>query len=50
MMRSSEGVAVWAPEVPGCASQGNTEAEALENMRDALENHLEVLAETKKIN
>ena len=25
------------PAIPGCVSQGRTEAEALENMRDAIE-------------
>ncbi len=33
--------AVWCPELPGCASAGETEAEALENIREAIELHLE---------
>lgn len=33
--------AVWCPELPGCASAGETEAEALENIREAIELYLE---------
>lgn len=33
--------AVWCPELPGCASAGRTEEEALENIRDAIELYLE---------
>lgn len=29
--------AVWCPELPGCASAGETEAEALSNIREAIE-------------
>ena len=29
--------AVWCPELPGCASSGETEDEALENIREAIE-------------
>ena len=28
--------AVWCPELPGCVSAGETEAEALENIREAI--------------
>ncbi|HXG92925.1 MAG TPA: type II toxin-antitoxin system HicB family antitoxin [Blastocatellia bacterium] len=33
--------AVWCPELPGCASAGETEEEALENIREAIELYLE---------
>ena len=33
--------AVWCPELPGCASAGETESEALENIREAIELYLE---------
>jgi predicted RNase H-like HicB family nuclease len=33
------------PAVPGCVSQGNTEAEAVENVRQAIRECLEVRAE-----
>lgn len=29
--------AVWAPELPGCASAGMTQDEALANIREAIE-------------
>lgn len=32
--------AVWCPELPGCASAGETEEEALENIREAIELYL----------
>ena len=33
--------AAWCPELPGCASAGTTEADALENIREAIELYLE---------
>jgi predicted RNase H-like HicB family nuclease len=33
--------AVWCPELPGCASAGLTEEEALENIREAIELYLQ---------
>jgi predicted RNase H-like HicB family nuclease len=33
--------AVWCPELPGCASAGITEDEAVENIREAIELYLE---------
>jgi predicted RNase H-like HicB family nuclease len=36
---------VDCPELPGCASQGDTVKGALEMIRDAIKGHLEVLAE-----
>ncbi len=36
---------VECPSIPGCISQGKTEAEALENIRDAIRECLEVRAE-----
>ena len=33
--------AVWCPELPGCASAGETEQEALENIREAIELYLQ---------
>ena len=29
--------AVWCPELPGCVSAGETETDALENIREAIE-------------
>ncbi|MEO1353518.1 MAG: type II toxin-antitoxin system HicB family antitoxin [Cyanobacteria bacterium J06635_15] len=33
--------AIWCPELPGCTSCGETEAEALENIREAIQLYLE---------
>ena len=33
----------YVPALPGCFSQGDTEAEALANVREAIECHLESL-------
>lgn len=42
LIRSDEGYAVSCPALPGCHSQGDTEAEALENIRDAIAGWLAV--------
>ena len=42
---SGEGWVVECPEVPGCVSQGDTQEEALENIREAAELLLEGYAE-----
>jgi predicted RNase H-like HicB family nuclease len=42
---SEEGFAVSCPGLPGCWSQGATEEEALENIRDAIREYLEVANE-----
>ena len=36
---------IECPALPGCASQGDTVKEALEMIKDAIEGHLEVMAE-----
>ncbi len=33
--------AVWCPELPGCVSAGNSEDEALKNIREAIDLYLE---------
>ena len=35
------GYAVYCPELPGCASAGDTEEEALENIKEAIALYLE---------
>ncbi len=37
--------AVQCPGLPGCWSQGETEEEALENIRDAISTYLETVEE-----
>jgi len=43
--RTEDGYAVWCPGLPGCWSQGATEEEALENIRDAIQAYLETVEE-----
>lgn len=45
LLRSEEGYSVSVPGLPGCWSQGETEAEALENIGDAIREYLGVVAE-----
>lgn len=40
---TDEGFAVWVPGLPGCWSQGETEAEAIENIKDAIQTYLETI-------
>ncbi len=35
------GFSVWVPDLPGCASQGETLEEALQNIKQAIELYLE---------
>lgn len=35
------GYTVYVPSLPGCVSEGNSEAEALANVREAIELYLE---------
>lgn len=43
-----EGYSVYCPTLKGCWSQGKTEAEALENIKDAIKTYLETLDEVTK--
>jgi predicted RNase H-like HicB family nuclease len=43
--KSEEGYSVSVPGLPGCWSQGTTEQEALENIRDAIREYLSVVEE-----
>ncbi|MEK6375059.1 MAG: type II toxin-antitoxin system HicB family antitoxin [Acidobacteriota bacterium] len=45
LQHSEEGVSVSCPGLPGCWSQGATEAEALENIRNAIEEYLGAVAD-----
>lgn len=46
--RTDDGYAVWCPGLPGCWSQGETEEEALENIKDAIQAYLETVEELSK--
>ena len=39
--RETKSYAVYCPELPGCASAGDTEAEALKNVKEAIALYLE---------
>ena len=42
LQKSEEGYSVWVPGLPGCASQGASEDEAMENISEAIREYLEV--------
>ena len=46
LQRSEEGYSVSCPGLPGCWSQGQTEEEALENIRDAIREYVEAVKDT----
>ena len=46
--KSDEGYSVACPGLPGCWSQGETEQEALSNIRDAITEYLSVVNEMVK--
>jgi predicted RNase H-like HicB family nuclease len=45
---SEDGFSVSVPGLPGCWSQGSTEQEALENIREAIREYLSVVDEQLK--
>jgi predicted RNase H-like HicB family nuclease len=49
LIESEEGWAVWCDDLPGCCSQGTTRQEALDNIREALQEYLAALAENPGI-
>jgi len=46
--QSEEGYSVSVPGLPGCWSQGSTETEALDNIKDAIRDYLTVVGEDLK--
>lgn len=48
LRQTEEGYSVSVPGLPGCWSQGGTEAEALENIEDAIRDYLAVATELAK--
>ncbi|MBI1743656.1 type II toxin-antitoxin system HicB family antitoxin [Candidatus Acetothermia bacterium] len=48
VQKTEEGYAVWCPGLPGCWSQGKTEEEALENIKDAIKTYLETIKELNR--
>jgi len=45
LRKSEEGYSVSVPGLPGCWSQGATEMEALDNIRDAISEYISVVEE-----
>ena len=45
LRKSEEGYSVSCPGLPGCWSQGASDAEALENIRSAIQEYLGVVEE-----
>lgn len=45
LKKTDEGYSVWVPGLPGCALQGDTEQEALDNIASAVREYLEVVNE-----
>ena len=45
LRQSDEGFSVSVPGLPGCWSQGASEAEAIENIKDAIREYLSVVDE-----
>jgi predicted RNase H-like HicB family nuclease len=48
LKRTEDGYSVWVPGLPGCWSQGQTEDEALENVKDAIHAYLETVDELSR--
>lgn len=48
LQRTDEGYSVSCPVLPGCWSQGENELEALGNIKNAIEEYLEVLNDQLK--
>lgn len=46
--RTDEGYSVHCPGLPGCWSQGDTETEAMANIKDAIEEYLAAISESLK--
>ena len=44
--KSDEGYSVSCPGLPGCWSQGETEFEAVENIKDAIQEYLAAINES----
>ena len=45
--KAEDNYSAYLPDIPGCVSTGNTIDETLHNIKEALEFHLEGLAEEK---
>lgn len=48
LKHSDEGVSVSCPGLPGCRSQGTTEAEAMEDVKDAIREYLAAVEDSHR--
>ena len=48
IQQSKQGFSVSCPGLPGCWSQGETEQDAIENIRDAIREYLAAIADSLK--
>jgi len=48
LKKTEEGYSVSCPGLPGCWSQGETEEEAIENIKDAIQEYLAAISESVK--
>ncbi|GMT48898.1 MAG: hypothetical protein IEMM0008_0437 [bacterium] len=48
LKKTEESYAIWCPNLPGCWSQGDTEKEALNSIKDAIQVYLETVEEVNK--
>ena len=48
LKKTEEGYSVSCPGLPGCWSQGGTEQEAIENVKDAIGEYLAAISESLK--
>jgi predicted RNase H-like HicB family nuclease len=49
LIKTEEGYTVGCPGLPGCWSEGNTEHEALENIKDAIREYILAQQEIEKL-
>jgi predicted RNase H-like HicB family nuclease len=49
LIKTEEGYTVGCPDLPGCWSEGNTEGEALENIKDAIHEYVLAQQEIDKL-
>ena len=46
--RTGEGISVSVPGLPGCWSEGDTDAEAIKNIQDAIQEYLAAVKEVSQ--
>jgi len=44
--QTDEGYSAYCPGLPGCWSQGDSESEAIENIKDAIQEYLAAVSES----